>query len=72
MYDFPDHPVIANMEATGYPDGLDPDYPHCPACDRECSEVYLDADGEIIGCDRCIRKESAWERDECFPEGDYE
>lgn len=35
MYnDIPDHPVIRNMEATGYPDGKEPDYPHCPVRSR--------------------------------------
>lgn len=26
----PDHPVVQNMERTGYPDGKEPQFPHCP------------------------------------------
>lgn len=39
MYDIPDHPVIRNLEATGYPDGKEPDYPHCPFCGEECETM---------------------------------
>ena len=35
MPGIPDHPVIRNMEATGYPDGKYPKYPRCPVCGRE-------------------------------------
>ncbi len=66
----PDHPVIANMERTGYPDGKEPDYPHCPVCGAECYSVYLNKDMEVVGCDECIRTENAWECGECFPEED--
>ena len=30
MHDLPDHPIIRNLERTGYPDGKEPRYPHCP------------------------------------------
>ncbi len=29
-YDLPDHPVIQNMERTGYPDGKGADLPDLP------------------------------------------
>lgn len=52
--DIPDHPVIRNMERTGYPDGKEPEYPHCPVCgETEISEVYV-KDYGIVGCDACI------------------
>lgn len=36
-------------------------YP-CPECGRECEDLYLDArSGQIIGCDRCVRKVEAAE-----------
>ena len=35
-YNLPDHPVIRNLEMTGYPDGQEPEYPHCPLCGAEC------------------------------------
>lgn len=57
MYaDIPDHPVIRNMERTGYPDGKVPFQPVCPVCGCECSVVYTDSLNEIIGCDECIEK----------------
>jgi len=62
-----DHPVIRNMERTGYPDGKEPDYPHCPICGFECGTVYYNRDGEIAGCDECMSSRDAWEAEECFP-----
>ena len=29
----------------------------CPECGKECEHLYVDArSGEVVGCDRCIRK----------------
>ena len=29
----------------------------CPECGKECENLYVDIrSGEILGCDRCIRK----------------
>ena len=69
MYnDIPDHPVIQNMERTGYPDGKEPTYPHCPVCSAECDTIYKNSDGDIVGCDECISTADAWEAEECFPD----
>lgn len=65
-YDVPDHPIIQNMERTGYPDGKEPEYPHCPICGEECETLYVDKYGVAVGCDMCINKHDAWERNECF------
>ncbi len=65
-----DHPVIANMERTGYPDEKEPDYPHCPICGAECDSVYINKDVEVIGCEGCVRTKNAWECSECFPKED--
>lgn len=62
----PDHPVIQNMEQTGYPDGRNPEYPYCPVCGAECETVYLNDQKEIIGCDICISAADAWKQPECF------
>lgn len=48
---------------TECPDGC-PNHPEtiilCPECGRECEDLYLDArSGQIIGCDRCVRKVEA-------------
>lgn len=56
-----EHPVIANMERTGYPDGLAPKIPICPVCGEEADTFYKNKDGEIVGCDECIRTVSAFE-----------
>ncbi len=66
------HPVITNMELTGYPDGKEPTYPHCPICQRECETIYLDKDGNIVGCDECVDTRDAWDVEKCFPEEDCE
>lgn len=50
-YDLPDHPVIQNMERTGYPDGKEPTFPICPVCGEECEEIFRDKDLNIVGCD---------------------
>ena len=63
-YDLPDHPVIQNMERTGYPDGKEPTFPICPVCGEECEEIFRDNDLNIVGCDICIEPE-------CFPGKEY-
>jgi len=56
MNDIPDHPVIRNMERTGYPDGRGPRA--CCVCD-ECGEdiyegeTYYRIDGRVF-CEGCI------------------
>lgn len=64
----PNHPVIQNMERTGYPDGREPEYPICPICGEECEIIYKNKDRSIIGCDMCISQEYAENVDECFSE----
>jgi hypothetical protein len=56
----PDHPVIRNLELTGYPDGQEPSYPICPICHEEADTFYVDPDEQIIGCDNCIKTRDAW------------
>ena len=68
-YDLPDHPVIQNMERTGYPDGKEPTFPICPVCGEECEEIFRDLN--IVGCDICIKQSDAWEEPECFPGKEY-
>lgn len=67
-YDIPDHPVIRNLERTGYPDGKEPAYPRCPVCGEECETIYTDRIGTCVGCDICLEAKDAWEAAECFPE----
>ena len=35
--------------------------PVCPICGEECDTVYLDADGDIVGCDQCISLVDAYD-----------
>lgn len=65
-----DHPIIENMERTGYPDGKEPVYPHCPICGEECDTIYRDNAGDIVGCGECISTTDAWEVEDCFPQED--
>lgn len=52
---FPDHPVIQNMERTGYPDGKEPKMPTCPVCGEPCHTVYTNIYGdEIFACNGCV------------------
>lgn len=67
MHDLPDHPVIRNLERTGYPDGKEPTYPRCPVCGEECDTIYKNADLDIVGCDNCVATVDAWEVPGCFP-----
>ena len=60
-----DCPEIENTIRTGYPHG-EPNYPHCPVCGSECEEIYFNEDGDIFGCDDCVRTKSAWFVEECF------
>ena len=34
--------------------------PVCPVCGKECDTVYLDYEGAVAGCDRCIFMEDAY------------
>lgn len=71
MYDVPDHPVIRNMERTGYPDGKEPEYPHCPVCrEPEACEVYEQLEDGIVGCEACITKQNAEDIQSFLQEGD--
>ncbi len=56
MYSVPDHPVIRNMELTGYPDGKEPRV--CCWCDECGGEIYEGQTyykiGSNIYCEDCI------------------
>ena len=55
MFDCPDHPVIRNMERTGYPDGREPEETACPVCGAFGEDFFL-ADGTVVGCDICLKR----------------
>ena len=60
MFTVPDHPIVRNMETTGYPDGREPKVPICPVCGKETDTFYKHK-GEVVGCGECIRSVDAWE-----------
>ena len=61
-HDIPDHPVIANMERTGHPDGKEPAPVLCPLCGGECETIYrTKEDREVVGCDLCIESVDPWD-----------
>lgn len=64
MMNIPDHPVIANMERTGHPDGREPKPPKCPVCDEEFETIYKDKYGDVVGCDCCVTTADAWDYEE--------
>ena len=43
------------------PPAWDDYIPCCPVCGAECDTVYLDMNDDIVGCDRCINMEDAYE-----------
>ncbi len=62
------HPQISNALRTGWPTGKAPDEPACPICGENCSSIFRDRWGNILGCEDCVKSEDAWEAAECFPE----
>ena len=61
-FDCPDHPVIQNMERTGYPDGKEPEWPRCPVCGEEADRFYYSThEHEYVGCENCLMSQESWE-----------
>lgn len=47
-----------------YPDPPDYTVPICPVCGEETDTLYADMDGEIFGCDNCVKTIDAWDWEE--------
>jgi hypothetical protein len=58
MNDLPDAPWIRDAELNGYPE---PDAVKCPVCGEECDDIYEDRNGDVCGCDQCMRRRAAWD-----------
>jgi hypothetical protein len=58
---FMEHPEITRCERTGFPDNRKDEEPTCPICGGECDTIYKDREGEIVGCNECLRAIDAWE-----------
>lgn len=61
MFDIPDHPVVANMMRTGYPDGREPKEMSCPICGADAEQFFETKSGEIVGCDCCLTRRYYYE-----------
>ena len=63
----PDHPIVRNMENTGYPNGVYPKTYICPRCGEECEEYYIDDNDNVVGCENCITMYYAedWDEEKC-------
>ena len=35
--------------------------PICPVCGEETDTFYQDSDGDIVGCDKCVKTIDAWD-----------
>lgn len=69
--DIPDAPWIRDAERNGMPDAPEP---VCPVCGWVPDEfAYYDPkSGDVIGCDRCIRRKWAEDCKEFYPKGGVE
>lgn len=57
MSEISDHPVIREIETTGYPAGKGETVLKCPCCGEELSAddfVYTGYNGDIVGCEHCL------------------
>ena len=52
-----DAPYIRQAEN----DGMEDYEVECPVCERLCETIYETEDGDVVGCDRCIRARDAEE-----------
>ena len=39
----------------------EPDEYICPICGEEIEDLYINNDGEIVGCEMCITEKKAWD-----------
>ena len=37
---------------------------YCPICGEETDTYFKDRDGDIVGCDNCVRPVEPWEENE--------
>lgn len=56
-----EHPDISRILQTGLQPDDDGFRPECPVCKQECRVVYVTLDGDVVGCDRCIRVKDAYD-----------
>ncbi len=60
----PEMPSVERAERTGYPSHSIRQWPVCPVCGAETDALYRNMDGDIVGCEACVRTVDAWEEEE--------
>lgn len=61
MSGLPDAPWIREAEMCGMPPYDEGPDPVCPICGKECETIYADKDGDVFGCDECVKIWEAYE-----------
>ena len=54
----PDAPWIRDAERYGVPEAP---APVCPVCGEEAETLYVDIDGDVLGCDCCLKAVDAYD-----------
>ena len=44
-----------------YPEPPEEPLPRCPVCGEETDTFYQNQDGDIVGCDQCVKALDAWD-----------
>lgn len=58
MMDLPDAPWIREAELYGMPEA---ENFYCPVCGAENPEKFYEVDGEVIGCEECVKTHDAYD-----------
>jgi hypothetical protein len=53
-----DHPVVEQIERTGYPAALEDERPLCPMCGQEIDFFITDIYNDVKGCTNCLKTRS--------------
>lgn len=60
MEHVPDAPWIREAETLGMPPYEDINV-CCPVCGKVCEEIYEDKDGDVFGCEHCVKCRDAYQ-----------
>lgn len=64
MRDIPDHPIVANLLRTGQPTTKQPVEPLCPVCNEDSEFFFVNKNGDVVGCERCLKMKYYYEFEE--------
>ena len=57
-FEIMDDPRIRDAEMYGLPEASEV---RCPICGKEADSFYLDSEGDIFACDRCLKSVDAFD-----------